>query len=107
MRVFWTTEEDGEQGEFGGDGSGRASCSTSRSEEEGGFFWDRPLFKKYGLFLAIENKWALRWIGFCIGLLGCLCFVLEGLNTRGSPLETLSSSPAYCRFERKKDMLPA
>ena len=82
--------------------------SISGSEEEGGFFWDRPLFKKYGLLLAKnKNKWALRWIGFCIGAVGCPCFVLEGLNTRGSPLETLSSSPAYCPFERKKETPPS
>jgi hypothetical protein len=31
-----------------------------------------------------KNKWALRWIGFCIGLVGCPCFILEGLNTIGS-----------------------
>jgi len=54
--------------------------SISGSEEEGGFFWDCPLFKKYGLLLAKnKNKWALRWIGFCIGPVGCPCFVLEGL----------------------------
>ena len=74
------SEEDGERGALGGDGSGRASCSISGSEEEGGFFWDRPLFKKYGLLHAKnKNKWALRWIGFCIGPVGCPCFVLEGL----------------------------
>ena len=57
-----------------------ASCSISGSEEEGGFFWDRPLFKKYGLLLAEnKNKWALRWIGFSIRPVGCPCFVLEGL----------------------------
>ena len=71
------SEEDGERGELGGDGSGRASYSISGSEEEGGFSWDRPLFKKYGLLLA--KKWALKWIGFCIGPVGCPCFVLEGL----------------------------
>ena len=55
--------------------------SISGSEEEGGVSWDRPLFKKYGLLLAKnkKNKWSLRWIGFCIGPVGCPCFVLEGL----------------------------
>ena len=57
-----------------------ASCGISGSEEEGGFFWDHPLFKKYGLLLAKnKNKLALRWIGFCIGPVGCPCFIVEGL----------------------------
>ena len=39
MGVFWTSEEDGERGGgLGGDENGRASCSISGSEEEGGFF---------------------------------------------------------------------
>ena len=71
---FWKSEEDGERGELGRD------RSVSGSEEKGGFSWDHPLFKKYGLLLAKnKNKWALRWIGFCIGAVGCPCFVLEGL----------------------------
>jgi hypothetical protein len=99
-------------------GSGRNWGATEAGESsELQYKWRRggrrfslgsPLFKKYGLFLAKnKNKWALRWIGFCIGPVGCSCVVLEGLNTRGSPLETLSSSPAYCPFERKKETPPA
>jgi hypothetical protein len=30
-------------------------------------------------FSSQKNKWALRWIGFCIGPVGCPCFILEGL----------------------------
>ena len=44
------SEEDGERGELGRDGS------VSGSEEEGGFSWDRPLFKKYGLLLAKKTN---------------------------------------------------
>ena len=32
------SEEDGEWGELGGDGSRTTSCNISGSEEEGGFF---------------------------------------------------------------------
>ena len=54
--------------------------SISGSKEEGWVFWERLLFKKYGLLLAENrNEWALGWIGFCIGPVGCPCFVLEGL----------------------------
>ena len=63
--------------------------SISGSEEEGGLFWDRPLFKKYGLLLAKnKNKWALRWIGFCIGPVGYPCFVLECL-VQEAPRDTV------------------
>ena len=112
------SEEEGERG-FSGRvrkmGSGRiggrqkrespASCSITGSDEEGGFFWDCPLFKKYGLLLAKnKNKWALRWIGFCIGPVSYPCFLLEGLNTRGSPLETL---PALQLIAHSKGIIDA
>ena len=52
--------------------------SISGNKEEGGFFWDRPSSRNMG-FSSQKNKWALRWIGFCIGPVGCPCFILEGL----------------------------
>jgi hypothetical protein len=55
------------------------------------FLGSPPLQEIWAFPRKKKNKWALRWIGFCIGPVGCPCFVLEGLNTRGSPLETLSS----------------
>ena len=80
-----------------------ASCSISGSEEEGGFSWDRPLFKKYGLLLAKNKKmgfkmdtllyWPSRLPVFCTG----------GPCARGSPRH----SPAYCPFERKRETPPA
>ena len=92
MGDFWKSEEDGERGELGRDGS------VSGSEEEGGFSWDRPLFKKYGLLLAKNKKmgfkidtllyWPSRLPVFCTG----------GPCARGSPRHSL----AYCPFERKK-----
>ena len=89
---------------MGGNASGRATYSISGSEEEGGFFWDRPLFKKYGLLLTKnKNKWALRWIGFCIGPVGCPCFVLEGLVLEAAR-DTLQ---LICPFKRKKETPPA
>ena len=100
--VFCTSEEEGEWG-FSvwvrkmGSGENWGATEVGESSElqyrwkRGGrrVFLGSPLFKKNGLFLAKnKNKWALRWIGFCISPVGCPCFVLEGLNTRGSPLET-------------------
>ena len=88
----------GSGGELGRDGS------VSGSEEEGGFSWDRPLFKKYGLLLAKKQK----QMGFKMDRLlyrpsRLPVFRTGGPCARGSPRH----SPAYCPFERKKETPPA
>ena len=80
------------------------SCSISGSEEEGGFSWDRPLFKKYGLLLTKNQK----QMGFKMDRLlyrpsRLPMFRTGGPSARGSPRH----SPAYCPFKRKKETPPA
>ena len=78
--------------------------SISGSEEGGGFFWDRPLCKKYGLLLTKKQK----RMGFKMDRIlyqpsRLPVFRTGGHCARGSPRH----SPAYCPFERKKETPPA
>src|SRR4051812_17104114 len=44
-----------------------------------GFSGITPSSRNMGFSSQKTKKWALRCIGFCIGPVGCPCFVLEGL----------------------------